>query len=334
MVVPDFKTPRSDTGPAKLAKPEERTRTRTEVASDDDVCPVGVATNRGGKNNQEDAYFVGGRPPMRMTLNGYTGPFEGCFGIFDGHGGDRASRYTAEHVFARIDDNFQATHDIETAISVGVQKLDEEFCGIARNTQRLFMTRTANIAEAPNGVAQKMGVEDGSTCLVAIIRDGVVFVGNVGDSRAIIATKKGKAIALSIDQKPDHKDERERLEAKGAVVTGPPILAKIMWPMTKFLDCPRVNGALAMSRSIGDISLKKYITSEPEIKTHLITPDDRYLIMATDGLWDVMSNSAAAKMAAKCPDAQSAADAILKYALDHRTEDNTTVLVADLASYK
>jgi protein phosphatase 2C len=136
------------------------------------------------------------------------------------------------------------------------------------------------------------------------------------------------------DQKPDRKDERERLEARGAYVTQPPVLAKIMWPMTKFMDCARVNGALAMSRSIGDISLKKFITSEPEIKTYTTTSNDQYLIMATDGLWDVMSSNAAAKMAAKHPDAQSAADAILKYALDHRTQDNITVLVAELAAYK
>lgn len=52
----------------------------------------------------------------------------------------------------------------------------------------------------------------------------------------------------------------------------------------------RVQGVLAVSRAIGDVNLKPYVTCDPEITLHTITPDDQYIILASDGLWDVMSN--------------------------------------------
>ncbi len=52
----------------------------------------------------------------------------------------------------------------------------------------------------------------------------------------------------------------------------------------------RVEGVLAVSRAIGDINLKPYVTCDPEIIHHSITPDDNYVILASDGLWDVMTN--------------------------------------------
>jgi serine/threonine protein phosphatase PrpC len=51
-----------------------------------------------------------------------------------------------------------------------------------------------------------------------------------------------------------------------------------------------VEGVLAVSRAIGDLNLKPYVTCDPEITTHSLSPEDQYLILASDGLWDVMSN--------------------------------------------
>ncbi|GLD92576.1 hypothetical protein PINS_up001135 [Pythium insidiosum] len=315
-------------------KDEELSMTRTVFASDEDASPVGIATNRGGKTNQEDAYFIGGRAPERLTLNGYSSAKAvGCFGLFDGHGGDRASRYCAEHVFDRILAEREQTEDVAEAITKGVLQIDEEFCTIARRKQRLPISLVPSRAQAPVGVACTMTMEDGSTCLVAVLSQGKLYVGNVGDSRAVLCTDRGKAIPMSIDQKPDRKDEKERLEAKGAVVTGLPRLVTQVWPLRNILDVPRVNGSLAMSRSIGDVSLKEWITSEPEVTTRSLTRSDRFLILASDGLWDVVSNRTAAKLAARYPDAQRAADALLQLALNRKTTDNVTVLVVDVRAY-
>lgn len=138
---------------------------------------------------------------------------------------------------------------------------------------------------------------------------------------------------MAADQKPSRKDERARLEAKGATVTGSPSFLYHVWPINKLIDVPRVNGALAMSRSIGDLSLKPWITCDPEITTHTLSADDHFLIMATDGLWDVVSNKTAAKIAAGFDDPQQAADALVKHALARKTFDNVTVVVVDVKSF-
>lgn len=320
-------------------------------------------------------YVIGGTRPDRLTLNGYSSNMGGCFGVFDGHGGDRASRYCAENLFPKIEAEITAHHaSVDDAITSAIHAVDTEFCTIARRMSRPDLDQRAAAFQRGGGAAvptgrnlRSFGMEDGSTCLIAIIRDGVVHIGNVGDSRAIICTRKGKSVSLSngttlmpilrlrvscdcstcvltltlfcpslhgaTDQKPSRKDERARLEAKGAHVTGSPGFLYYVWPINKLIDVPRVNGALAMSRSIGDLSLKPWITCDPEITTHELTSEDQFLIMATDGLWDVVSSKTAAKIASRFDDPQKAADALVALALAKKTFDNITVVVVDVSSY-
>ncbi|RLN71007.1 hypothetical protein BBJ28_00002488 [Nothophytophthora sp. Chile5] len=192
---------------------------------------------------------------------------------------------------------------------------------------------SALAAAAQRSQGRSFSMEDGSTCLVAMVRDGILHVGNVGDSRAVLSTRKGNAIAMSEDQKPNRKDERQRLEAKGAFITGKPDFMYRMWPLKKMLDVPRVNGSLAVSRSIGDLSLKPWISCDPEIKTHKITKGDQFLILASDGLWDVVTSKAAAQLASTFTDPQEVAEALVALALARHTFDNVTVVVINLESY-
>ncbi|KAG1685639.1 hypothetical protein DVH05_007763 [Phytophthora capsici] len=290
--------------------------------------PVGIATDRGGKLNQEDAYFIGGKVVERLTLNGYSSSASGCFGIFDGHAGDRASRFCAENIFPRILEQLTQESTVNDAITNAVRALDAEFCSIARHA-----SNSAIASAARRNHKRSFATDDGSTLLVAMVRDGLLHVGNVGDSRAVVVTRNGDAIAMSDDQKPNRKDERERLEAKGAFITGKPDFMYKVWPFKKMLDVPRVNGQLAVSRSIGDVSLKSFISCDPEVQTRKITKNDRFLILATDGLWDVVTNKQAAQLASRFKDPQACADALMELALDRHTTDNVTVLVVKLEAY-
>ena len=95
-------------------------------------------------------------------------------------------------------------------------------------------------------------------------------------SRAIVgkvANGELKATPLSTDQTPYRKDERERIEALGGSVS--------LWGVW------RVEGILAVSRAIGDRMLKDYVCADPEFIERTITKDDAYIVIATDGLWDV-----------------------------------------------
>ncbi|KAE8735259.1 putative protein phosphatase 2C 6 [Hibiscus syriacus] len=105
---------------------------------------------------------------------------------------------------------------------------------------------------------------------------------NCGDSRAVLCRGK-EPMALSVDHKPNREDEYERIEAAGGKV--------IQW------NGHRVFGVLAMSRSIGDRYLKPWIIPEPEVTFVPRVKEDECLILASDGLWDVMTNKEACDLA-------------------------------------
>ncbi|KAG4969550.1 hypothetical protein JHK82_035246 [Glycine max] len=175
------------------------------------------------------------------------------FGIFDGHGGSRAAEYLKEHLFDNLLKHPNFLTDAKLAISETYQQTDANFLDSEKDTFR----------------------DDGSTASTAILVDSHLYVANVGDSRTIIS-KAGKAIALSEDHKPNRSDERKRIENAGGVV---------MWAGTW-----RVGGVLAMSRAFGNRMLKQFVVAEPEIQDQEIDEQIELLILASDGLWDVVQN--------------------------------------------
>jgi protein phosphatase 1L len=284
----------------------------------------GIASHRGPKYHQEDMFYIGERVIGRLTSNGFSqDKAEKCFGVFDGHGGDRASRFCGQFLLPKLHQLMDQFPSVEEAIEEAIKGIDEEFSEIA----------THHHCTTKRRLDKKRPLSDGSTCLVALFQSQKLYVANVGDSRAVLCDLGGKVVFTSVDQKPNRKDEHRKLTQKGATVTGYPSFLYHMWPLNQILDVPRVNGRLAMSRSIGDVSLKDYITCDPEIIVHEIQTTDRFLILATDGLWDVCSNRKAAKIAAQYDEPQSAANSLLEYALKKKTRDNVTVLVVDVASY-
>lgn len=84
------------------------------------------------------------------------------------------------------------------------------------------------------------------------------------------------AHALSVDHKPNRVDERRRIENAGGVV---------VWAGTW-----RVGGVLAVSRAFGDRLLKRYVVAMPDLQEEDLTAEDETVILASDGLWDVITN--------------------------------------------
>ncbi|KAL8498917.1 hypothetical protein ACS0TY_022037 [Phlomoides rotata] len=182
--------------------------------------------------------------------------------------------------------------------------------------------------KAPNTV--------GSTAVVALVCSSHIIVANSGDSRAVLCRGK-QPIALSMDHKPNREDEYERIEAAGGKV--------IQW------NGHRVFGVLAMSRSIGDRYLKPWIIPDPEVMVVPRAREDECLVLASDGLWDVMTNEEVCDVARKRiqhwhktvgptlplemndgihPASQYAAEYLSKRALHKGSKDNITVVVLDL----
>ncbi|XP_047965621.1 probable protein phosphatase 2C 8 [Salvia hispanica] len=106
----------------------------------------------------------------------------------------------------------------------------------------------------------------------------------------------------------------------------------------------RVSGVLATSRSIGDEYLKPYVITDPEVKILSRTKLDEFLILGSDGLWDVISNEMACQVARRCLEGRirrssgagytrtmEAAAVLVELAMARGSCDNISVVVVDLS---
>ena len=115
-----------------------------------------------------------------------------------------------------------------------------------------------------------------------------MIAANVGDSRAVMS-RNGAAIDLTIDHKPNTATEKARVEALGGKVIWCGMVDNEGNPVPN-AGIYRVNGNLSLSRAIGDRSERPAVTAKPDMTTFDIEDDDEFIVLATDGLWDVMSS--------------------------------------------
>lgn len=161
-------------------------------------------------------------------------------------------------------------------------------------------------------VANKHNHDDGTTALVAVLVDQRLILAHVGDSRAVLGFQK-RAVPLSRDHKPNRSDEKIRIERTGGSVT--------------YSGTWRVEGVLAVSRSFGNRYLKEFVIPYPEIREDVLDADNTVLVLGSDGLWDVMTNQEAVKLACKHPDAETAARVLAAEAYLRGSQDNISVIV-------
>lgn len=146
-----------------------------------------------------------------------------------------------------------------------------------------------------------------------------MLIANAGDSRAVLG-KRGKAIELSKDHKPNCTSEKLRIEKLGGVIYD-----------------GYLNGQLSVARALGDWHLKGPkgsiypLSSEPELEELVLTEEDEFLVIGCDGLWDVMSSQCAVTMTRKelmvHNDPEKCCKVLVKEALKRNTCDNLTVVV-------
>merc|ERR1719203_2649035 len=130
----------------------------------------------------------------------------------------------------------------------------------------------------------------GCTAVTVFVQGKELWCANAGDSRCV-AGLAGTARPLSTDHKPMDVKERERIEAAGG-----------------FVEFNRVNGNLALSRALGDFVFKmnealpaseQIVTAEPDVEVAEVTKDWDFLVLACDGIWDVLSNQEVADFVTK-----------------------------------
>ncbi|XP_057751068.1 probable protein phosphatase 2C 52 [Arachis stenosperma] len=148
----------------------------------------------------------------------------------------------------------------------------------------------------------------GSTAVTIVKQGSNLFMGYIGDSRAVMGSKDSNdsmvAIQLTIDLKPDLPREAERIKrCKGRVfaLQDEPEVPRVWLP---FDDAP----GLAMARAFGDFCLKEYgVISIPEFSHRLLTDKDQFVVLASDGVWDVLSNEEVVEIVSSAPTRSSAA---------------------------
>ncbi|GKV03654.1 hypothetical protein SLEP1_g15922 [Rubroshorea leprosula] len=269
---------------------------------------------------------------MNRTFNNQTTHF---FGVYDGHGGSQVANYCRDHVHTALAEEIEFVKKCLGDGSVTDSCLEQ--------WKRVFTNCFLKVDAEVGGQARREPVAPetvGSTAVVALICSSHIIVANCGDSRAVLCRGK-EPMALSVDHKPNREDEYARIEAAGGKV--------IQW------NGHRVFGVLAMSRSIGDRYLKPSIVPEPEVMFIPRAKDDDCLILASDGLWDVMTNKEACDLARRRillwhkkngitvtpesgetadPAAQDAAEYLSNHALQKGSKDNITVIVVDLKAQR
>eukprot|EP00898_Chlorokybus_atmophyticus_P002400 jgi/Chlat1/3160/Chrsp219S03309 len=285
---------------------------KTSSDGANDAVAFGSSAMQGWRLGMEDAH---------ATLLDIDDQATHLFGVYDGHGGKEVALYCAKHLPGAI----KGSANLAEALSAAYLKMDvlmrsesarRELEALAGESREDSGRKGGAVAAAPEDQEEEVqgghkshtseaeaegsqtraskqsssskstyeGPTAGSTAVTAVMRGDTLIVANAGDSRAVLS-RKGQAIELSKDHKPDSEIERTRILAAGG-----------------FIADGRVNGVLALSRAIGDMEYKsnpkrgpeaQIVTAHPDIKQVQLQDGDEFLLLACDGIWDVMSSQEA-----------------------------------------
>lgn len=289
---------------------------------DNPVLSYGGSSMQGWRRTMEDAHIA------ESSLSGDHNT--ALFGVFDGHGGAEVAKFCQKYmgeeilnlkefgegsteealvkVFHRMDEMLRESRYASELEHLKTKDTsDEESAGegdgagtmdaldlLKRMFQlKRFMGDNAGGAAGSSAPKPEDGPSDpddslvqaGCTAVVAVMRKNELYVANAGDSRGVLC-RGGTAVALSEDHKPASETERARIIAAGGF-------------LSDIGGVCRVNGNLNLSRAIGDLKYKgntdlppkdQIITAEPDIRKFTLQPEDRFFVLACDGVWDVMTN--------------------------------------------
>ena len=237
------------------------------------------------------------------------------YSIFDGHGGDKISKYLKEKL---------PGYFMSSAISNSTPSKNKSYNKYINKIYQHIQTKLSSF-ELPSKNC-------GSTALVIICyqKSDCVFqlkVINLGDCRAVLCNKDNIGIPLTKDHKPTSWEENKRILSAGGIITTDPG------------DDPRING-LSVSRSFGDLDAKPHVWHLPDIYDYEIIPGkDKFIIMGCDGVWDVLSNQEAVDFVLFTMDRlqitpglctrsnKNIANLLGEYAIAKGSQDNISVLI-------
>ena len=227
----------------------------------------------------------------------------GCsyFGLFDGHSGKEVGMYLMQNLHKIIS-----------------QELKNNIIENSENMKNIIKNSFEKIDKEINN--QNFKNETGSTGTVLLLYKDInsktgksLICANVGDSRAYLINKKEIKI-ITKDHKCCDANEVKRIRDTGGIVFG-----------------ERVFGTLMLTRSFGDKEMKKYgVLSTPDIFYHNIDEDDLFVIIASDGVWDVIEEDEIFKLSQDKISSNDFSNKIIQLAKERDTHDNISCIVVKL----
>ena len=202
-------------------------------------------------------------------------------------------------------------HGGREAAEFASEHLPEQIANRYKNTKDL----TSSIQESFKYLQLDMKpwcVYVGCTACLVMIEGRKLTLANIGDTRAVLC-RDGKAVQISVDHKPDLPEEEAYITSKGS-----------------FVREGRIGGQLAVSRAFGDGFLNDAVNSQPYINQIDLQDTDDFLIIACDGVWDVISNQDACDLIKSEIDPLSAATKLRDTAYEKESTDNISVIVVQL----
>lgn len=235
----------------------------------------------------------------------FCDPSAGIYGVCDGHGADSS--------------NAPSSPSVQSFPSQKVAELLPKLLVKGYTYEEAFLEADRQIC-AMHAARSYIGT---TVTVARVVRGECMRVAHVGDSRAMLIDKRGAPQTLTTDHNPDREDETARIENEGGhVLRG------------------RVNGVLAVSRAIGDCALKPVVPATPDVAEYALAGDDQLLVVASDGLWDVMSDVEVVNMVkgmalasgsvAVPRDLQRAADDVVEEAIARGCRDDISVVMVDI----
>lgn len=241
------------------------------------VKAYAACTNQGlVRNYNEDRVSMILNITQPANANGQVWPKCSFFGVFDGHGGSNCADFLRDNLHQYIVKTRYFPFQPKEAILEGFKMAEKEFLERAES---------------------KSTVDKSGSCAVVLLIVGeICYAANLGDSRIVMSSEAGcKIYPLSKDHKPFVEEELKRIVENGGKIyqsVGQVNAAPVLGPYRVF------PGRLSVSRTFGDIEAKlpcyggnpKVLISTPEIKAFKIHPEYEFIILASDGIFDKLSN--------------------------------------------
>lgn len=269
-------------------------------------------------------------------------------GVFDGHGpnGHIVARKVRDSLPQKLSSHWQEFTVKEITNSTAESPTSEEESRQPFNLEEnencpeIFTTLKESFLKAFKVMDKELKVHPSINCFcsgttaVTLVKQGQdLVIGNLGDSRAVLATRDENdslvAVQLTVDLKPNLPKEEERIkQSKGRVfaLRNEPDVARVWLPKS---DSP----GLAMARAFGDFCIKDFgLISVPEISYRRLTENDEFIVLATDGIWDVLSNEEVVEIVASSSSRSSSASTLVEAAVHAWRRKYPTSKVDDCAA--